>query len=71
MNVHDSAARLVQWRAAQLERACEEALQTGTMGVLILDDRLVSSGTHVELLFNAGPDPSVPYGTIQRRAPGL
>lgn len=39
------------------ERACEAALQTGVMGVLVVEDI-----TTME--FYAAPDPRVPYGRL-------
>jgi hypothetical protein len=47
---------LVQQEITAIETACEKALLTGTMGVL-----LIRSGG---LLRYAGPHPHVPYGQI-------
>lgn len=48
--------RLFLEQAAALERACEEALQGGQHGVLVVRDRF--GGMKVAV------DPSVPYGHI-------
>lgn len=65
-------AQVSKTRAEAIEYACEAALQTGTMGVLVTQDGSTMEPNGVlTYTITAKPDPSVPYGVIEYTADAM